>query len=369
MKRIWTLAVLMLCLCMTLCGCDLWMDGAYSSVKPHQAADSTQPQESQEVASYSELQAVLTELVADGSQSSVIYMTGYEQAQMKAYMNMAVRHVKQKDAIGAYAVDEITYEIGTNTGRTAIAVDITYNHGRSEILRIKQAENMEQAAQAITAALENCDAGVVVQVAEYEETDFTQLIQDHVDANPDMCMEMPQVAAAVYPETGAQRVVELTFTYQTSREALRVMQDYVGPVFRAAILNVSSEEEESVKFALMYTFLMERYDYQIETSITPAYSLLRHGVGDSKAFATVYAAMCRKTGLGCQVVSGTWSGEPRVWNIICEDGVYYHVDLLQSSREGRLYKLTAEEMQAYVWDYSAYPASGEIAQTAEAEAA
>ena len=44
---------------------------------------------------------------------------------------------------------------------------------------------------------------------------------------------------------------------------------------------------------------MERYDYRIETSITPAYSLLRHGVGDSRAFAVVYAAMCQQAGLEC----------------------------------------------------------------------
>jgi len=153
-------------------------------------------------------------------------------------------------------------------------------------------------------------------------------------------------------------VIELSFTYQTSRETLRTMQAYVQPVFRAANLNVSAEEEELTKFNRMYAFLMERSDYRQETSITPSYSLLRHGVGDSKAFAVVYGAMCRDAGLDCQIVTGTRDGEPRTWNIVCVDGIYYYVDLLNSLNAGRLQLLIDDNMRGYVWDYSAYPETG-----------
>ena len=103
---------------------------------------------------------------------------------------------------------------------------------------------------------------------------------------------------------------------------------------------------------------MERTDYQLETSITPAYSLLRHGVGDSKAFAMIYSAMCREAGLECRVVTGSRDGEPWVWNLICTDGVYYHVDLLRSLSAGRLQRMTEEDMRGYVWGYTAYPDAG-----------
>ena len=95
--------------------------------------------------------------------------------------------------------------------------------------------------------------------------------------------------------------------------------------------------------------------HTLETSITPIYSLLRHGVGDSKAFATVYAAMCRQADLECKVVTGTKEGEPWVWNMICVDGVYAHVDLLESLEAGRMQVRYQNEMDGYVWDYSAYP--------------
>jgi len=347
-------------LCLLLTGCDLWMDGSYHSVEPYKQEYVEPSPESSEVTTYEQLQEVLVELVANGTQESVVYMLGFDHNELDGIVDRATDYVTQDDPIGSYAVEHIDYEIGTNTGRTAVAVHITYIHNRAEILRIRQMEDMEQTGEAIYQALKDCEAGVVLLVEEYTETDFTQKVQDYVDANPLYCMETPQVTATVYPQSGKRRVVELTFTYQTSRESLRTMQNYVEPVFRAAYLNVSGEENERTKFERMYSFLMERSDYTVETSITPTYSLLRHGVGDSKAFATVYAAMCRQAGLECQVVTGTRESTPWVWNMICEDGRYSHVDLLASINAGRLIRQYDPDMSGYVWDYSAYPAAERI---------
>ena len=350
--------LLALVLCLMLTGCDLWMDGTYYSIQPHQDDHTDEIQASATAASYQELRDILTELIENGQQSSLIYMPGFQPAQLTSYMNRAIVSVKRENPVASYAADEITYDIGTNSGKPAIAVSISYIHNRSEILRIRKVADMNAVANTTQSALDSCEAGIVIRVADYEETDFALLVQDYAQTRPDSCMETPQVTAMSYPQTGEDRVLEISFTYQTSRESLRTMQKYVKPVFEAAQLNVSGEETQGAKFSLMYAFLMERSEYQLETSITPAYSLLRYGVGDSKAFATVYAAMCRRAGLDCQVVTGTREGSPWVWNIICEDGIYYHIDLLGPSDEGRMLRLTEEDMQSYVWDYSSYPPTG-----------
>ncbi len=350
--------LLAVCMCFILSGCDLWMDGSYYSIQPHEDDHGNEVLESATVSSYNELQNVLIDMVEKGLQNSVVYMPGFQNAQLTSYMKRVITYITNSHPIGAYAVDEIQYEIGTNSGKPALAVNISYIHNRSEILRIRKAADMAIAGGMIEDALDSCEAGIVIRVAAYEDIDFALLVQDYAEQHPDTCMETPQVTAVAYPQTGNDRVIELSFTYQTNRDALRNMQAYVEPVFEAAELNVKGEETQGAKFALMYAFLMERSDYQLETSITPAYSLLRYGVGDGKAFATVYAAMCRRAGLDCQVVTGTRGGTPWVWNIICEDGIYYHIDLLNSAGSGKLEKLTEEMMQNYVWDYSSYPASG-----------
>ena len=203
-------------------------------------------------------------------------------------------------------------------------------------------------------ALVACDPSVVIMVSEYENVDIIQFAQDFTDRNSHQCMEVPQVTATIYPDSGKERIVEVSFTYENSREVLRNMQDTVTPIFSAAKMYVQGSEDAQQKCEQLYSFLMERFDYQIDTSITPTYSLLRHGVGDSKAFAMVYAVMCQNADLECQVVTGTHDGEAYYWNLIRIDGVDYHVDLLACSAAEEFKPMVADEMIGYVWDYSLY---------------
>lgn len=348
----------MLCLlaaaCLFLTGCSTWMDGEYYSATPHQEQLTGAQSGTQSAANYADLQAALIQMVDSGTESGVINVAEYNQAMVETGMSMAVQYLKTMYPLGAYAIEEINYEIGNSGGKPAISVSIAYLHGRSEIRKIRTVADMTAAQKEIADALERCDSGVVLLVNEYTQTDVAQFVEDYTALHPDIVMETPEVAVGVYPDMGADRILELKFTYQTSRESLRQMQTQVEPYFASASLYVSGNGSDTQKYAQLYVFLMERYDYKLETSITPAYSLLCHGVGDGEAFATVYAAMCRQAGLECQVVTGTKAGEPWWWNMVCDDGVYYHVDLLQCNAVGTFREMTDIEMEGYVWDYSAY---------------
>lgn len=361
MKKLLTAAMLLL-LCLS--GCH-WMDGYYYNVTPYQEQIPHADGQMLSAASYAELQDALVDMVEMGRESALISVSRMKKEQIVPYMERAMTYVKGTNPVGAYAVDEITYELGTSSGQAALAVNIRYLHNRTDIRRIVHCDGMETAKDCIVKTLKDCEAGVVLRVRGYQDVDLTQLVQDYADHYPEYVMEQPQVTVNIYPEQGTDRVLELKFSYQTSREALREMQSRVMPLFSAAELYVTGEKEHGEKYAQLYAFLMERTTYEVQTSITPAYSLLHHSVGDSKAFAVVYAAMCRRAGLECLVVSGTMEGEPRFWNIICQDGVYYHLDLLRSSERGRMRRLKDSDMQGYVWDYSAYPACGVEPNTAE----
>ena len=349
MKRL----LFLLALCMILCGCDSMFDGSYHSRTFHEEQGS-HIQSTITATDIESLQAVMEDLVSSGTVNAVINVTDFDDGAVKSSMKAVSDYICTAYPLGAWAVDELSYEIGNSGGMQAISVSITYLHSRAQIRRVQTVTDIEAAEAAMGQALSNCDTGIVLLVQQYEKTDFAQMAADYADRNPNQVMEMPQVLAGVYPEKGASRVVELNFTYQTSREALRDMQNQVQPVFSAARLYVSGDGSDLQKYSQLYSFLMERFDYTQETSITPAYSLLRHGVGDSKAFATVYAAMCRRADLECLVITGTRDGEPWTWNMVCDDGQYYHVDLLQSAGGG-FRELTDDEMDGYVWDYSAYP--------------
>lgn len=352
MKR---MLALILPLCLLLSGCTSWMDGYYYDVTPYLPQGEGDPQQSISVSSYSELCQALTDMVEDGRQAGTLTIESLQPSFAATNMDSAIRFVLESNPIGTYAVESITYELGTTGGKEAVALTVVYNHNLSEIPRIRRYAKMEDALQAITDALDSFSDSIVLRTESYAQLDLPQLLQSYADTNPQLVMEMPQITVNTYPEQGADRVVEVLFTYQSTRDALRSMKEYVAPVFSAAAMYVRGDTEPAVKYAQLYTFLMERNPCTVQTSITPSYSLLRYGVGDSKAFAQVFAAMCRNAGLECLVISGTFQGEPRHWNMIQINGEYFHVDLLACSSRGSYATMSDEKMTDYVWDYSAYP--------------
>ncbi len=368
MKR--KLTALFLVLSLMLSGCSTWIDGEYHSVKPHEGRSPQKADGVITVDGYQGLRLALENMVNSGKETQTLYVQGMSHTVVPANIHMAIQYVKEKTPIGAYAVEEITYEAGTSGEVSAVAIKVQYTHDLAELRRIKYVNGEAAAATLVINALKQCETGIVLHVSEYIGTDYVQLVEDYARENPDVVMELPQVTANIYPEVGSERLVELEFKYQTSRESLKSMQSAVQQVFSAAAPYVSGAADDAVKFAQMYSFLMERYHYKVETSITPAYSLLLHGVGDSRTFATVYAAMCRKAKLECYVVSGTRNGEPWFWNIISANGQCMHLDLLQSHQSGGYRILTDAQMEGYVWDYSAYPACefipGETTEATEA---
>lgn len=357
MKKITIVLCVLLSLCLT--GCE-WMNGSFVSVEPYQEQLSLAQNEALNVSNYQQLRLTLEKLVESGTENAVIGISEYEPEQVETGMETALHYIREVLPLGAYAVEDMRFEIGTVGGEPAVSVELSYVHGRAELRKVQKVEDMEQAEAVIADTLIQCADAVVLLVDQFSDMDLVQMVEDYALDNPNVIMEVPQVAVGLYPESGSSRVVELKFTYQTSRDALRQMQTQVQRVFASAALYVSSDVEEQ-KITQLYTFLTERFDYQFQTSITPSYSLLCHGVGDSRAFASAFATMCRRAGLECMVVSGTCDGEPRFWNLIREGEVYYHVDLLRSKELGSLKLLTDEQMTGYVWDYSAYPAAGSSA--------
>lgn len=351
MKR---LAVLLTAVCLLLSGCGSWMDGSYHSAAPHQEKSGTVLSQTISASNYQQLREVMVKLVDNGTENALIYVPDYDQAQLEKGLSAAVEFICGKYPLGAYAVEKINCEVGTSGGQPAVSVNIAYIHGRSEIRAISRYDDISQASAQITSVLDQCGEGIALWITDYQETDIGQMVADYARNNPNLVMETPQVVVGVYPETGSSRILEIKFAYQNSRDDLRQMQTQVQRVFTSALLYLNSGATDSQKYSQLYTFLMERFDYQQETSITPAYSLLNYGVGDSSAFAVVYAAMCRQAGLECQVITGTKAGSAWCWNLILENGNYYHVDLLQSSQNGGFTKMTEADMNGYVWDYSAY---------------
>ena len=352
MKRIFA-AILIVCL--LLSGCANWFDGSYSSVVQH-TEPSAQGEESViSVVNYYQLTKALENMVETGTENAALSMEGYDGEAIKA-VDSAIKQVCEENPFAVYGVESIRYEVGTRGGEKTVSVRITYLTNRINRKNIQRIQNEQQIKELIYKQLDDCSSGVVFYFEDWENMDYAQLVSDYAVECPQKVMEVPEVTVNLYPEEGKRRIAEVTFTYQNSRGSLRTMQSQVGLVFSSAEKCVSKDAAAEEKLSQLYAFLMERYnEYEIQTSITPAYTLLLHGVGDNKAFANVYAAMCRGAGVECRTVVGTRAGDPWIWNVAQVDGVYYHIDLLRCRDEGGFRLYADVEMEEYVWDYSAFP--------------
>ncbi len=335
------LAALLLALCLLLSGCASWMEGNYHSVRPHEEQRDEEASGDVAVSSYSGLYRALENMVHNGKTATLLSVANYNQLVVARDMQAAVQEVKTLDPIGAYAVDNIQFEVGTNGGQPAISVTISY---RNAVQNIRSVNSMAQAQNVMAEALYNCQPGLVLHVTQYQELDIAQWVDDYMQENPHKVMELPQVTVTYYPETGSKRVLDIRFTYQNSREVLRSMRTQVEVAFAQAPKGPEADHQA------VYAWLAERFEaYQTDTSLTPAYMLLVHGVGDASAFATVYGALCRQAGLECSVITGTRSGQPWRWNLVTVGEESYHLDLLASLAEGQFLLNTPEQMTGYVW--------------------
>ena len=352
--------MLMVALCLCLCGCQLLSSGSHIYVAEHKPASTGGNGQGMSVSNYAQLYDALVGLVSSGAQQQTISVDGYDKQRLASDLKKVVTEVQTCDPIAAFAVTEIQCTLGTASGTDAVSVQILYSRDRTELSQIVAVADNEEARGVIEQSLNACDTGVLLYIADYTSVDFVQIVEDYGLAHPEYVMEQPQVAVGVYPERGKSRVVELKYAYHTSRDSLKNMQNQVSPVFRSAVLYVSGDAAAEEKYSQLYSFLVERYDYTIASSTTPTYSLLRHGVGDSKAFAAVYASMCRQAGLDCRVVSGNRGEKNWYWNIVRLDGIYYHIDLLSLEDPGVFSVHSDETMRTsgYMWDFDAYPVCG-----------
>ena len=355
MKR--TAIILLLIVCLTLSGCGPWLSREYLWEQEHLIPSAPDSGQNVVVADYGQLVKVLTDFIERGTELFSVSVAQYDRTVLERDVDQAVASVRATNPIAAYAVSDVTCRIGTVAGETVLVVQVDYLHDHTEISNILTVSDNEAAKVAIGNAMNECSSGIVLRVESFVEEDFMVAAELYAMQYPQYVMETPQISVTVYPESGTNRVLVIRFNYANSRDVLRDMQSQVLTVFDASVNMVSLATSQKEKYQQMYVLMMERFQkYTIETSVTPAYSLLLHGVGDARAFAILYAAMCHEAQLECYVVTGTKGGKQWYWNIVNIDGVYYHVDLLRSKGDGTLRLMTDQIInEGYVWDFSAYP--------------
>lgn len=356
MKRIAALLAAVVIVCGLLSGCDLWMSGEYLSVTPHDEQTEQAGDVITQVASYNQLRNVLAVNVASCVDKIIVSLSSFNEATVDFYIQTAINNVLKETPVGAYAVKQIDYEVGTSRGEPVVVFNMTYRFASMDILTMHKVRDSENVKELALDALQNKKDRVVLFVEDYTETNIEETVENYMLTHGDQLVEVPRYRISLFPEKGAERIVEMIFAYGTDKQLLKEKQEQLEKVLLEA---ESSEKYTQVLdfYEGYYAFLSKHATYVKESSSTPVYNLLCERKGDSRAFAMTFAALCRRADLECVVISGTYNSEHRYWNLVRFRGVYYHLDILACMTDGNFVLKPASEMSGYQWDTEKYPVS------------
>ena len=313
----------------------------------------------QEIRNYSSLKGAIMELVQNHTEQASFRFGSYSGSLVDDLAAVCVE-IKTEDPLGAYAVDNISYDTSRIVSYYTSEINITYRRSAQEIGAIQSVSGLGEFGSFIRRMMdEYAPSGVVRVYSSVVNEDYiARLVEDSYYSDPLLSVLRPAVKVSAYPASGAERIYEISLDYGLEHDELLALDEELG--LRLEELASSLGEGDSLNLALRCAVqLSNMVNMEQESCLYPAtaYGALVEGSDEPFGLAMAYKALCTRLGIDCHVVRGEHSGEgvdDHAWNIIAIDGEYYHVDI--SRFDHRAFLLSDEDIWGeYYWDKDAYP--------------
>ena len=364
-KRLASLALVAAAVLM-LSGCAAF-NKDYVSVKdyvPSQQEPSTSDGKIN-VRNYSALrQALLTLAYAGETEGSIVFDAAYD-GDVTEDMASACWAVRTQDALCAYCVENIAYELNRIVTISEASVYISYSERSVSPEEIKHLAFSSEAEDEIQQALESGERRIALLVGRsgYTADDMSSAAIKTYRANPTIVPKEPRITVNIYSGNGSQRLYEMNFNYGMTQEELEEHREQLQnlSLFEDEAIDTLSEADRAY-MACMY--LMENCTLTDSSSLNNAYAALVDREADSEGVAFAYVELCRQLGLECQIVYGQRDWQEHCWNIVKVDDSYYHVDTaraMEGDLRGAFLLSDERAWGSYRWDVAAYPrCTGEL---------
>lgn len=343
-----------LALTLTLTGCAALLDRNYLSVTPHSPTQTAEGDSSVlRAESYQELVNSLMYFVTQGAEEGTVRL--YVDSQdLEADLEDACLEVVQESPLGAYAVEHIKYSLSPLVTYSEAQVQITYRRSREQIAAIANATGITAIRSELRAALSAFDREQVLRISYFDsdETFIPSLIRQAYLSVPAAALDYPDITVAVYPNSGRQRIVEISLAYHLEEEELLRRRDELDAALRELTRALPSPGDNA-RLNQLLAHLTDVVVYSPEGGPT-AYHAILDGSANSEGLALALAAACTHAGIGCQVVEGTRNGTVHFWNLVQTGEGWLHLDLTADRDAEVLFCQDAiMEESGYVWDQDA----------------
>ena len=340
-----------------LTGCSAMLERDYSHVTPHNAAPTTEGDPSiLRAESYQELVNALVYLVNLGAERGTIRLYT-DSEDVEDFLSDACLEVVQEDPLGAYCVEFITYSVDPVVTFSQAEVDITYRRTREQVASIVQATGAAAIRSELGTALTSFAPERTLRIHYFEEDEaFIQDLarQAYYDA-PAFALGMPEISVSIYPNSGRQRIVEITLNYPLDHAELLARQsELAGAVDKLAQELTALPVRERLQAATQAVLEAGELD---PLGGSTAYDLFRSGSASSEGLVLSFAALCQRLALPCHVAQGFYQDQPHFWAVVLTGEGWRHLDLtLAGQEDGPLFTDLQFQELGYSWDSSSLPA-------------
>ncbi len=357
MKR--CLAGLLLAACLLLAGCGNLFDQEYVSVtdyEPPAQEPAGDEEDSVTVRDVNELRQVLVDLLDAGAEDGrVVFDAAYE-GDVNADIAGVCWQVRTQDALFAYCVESISYDVSKLVNHYEVRFTIRYTEAdRDSIVRMQLTNSLESR---LREAIQRGDSRLVVLIgrSSLSAEDVESLASRVYRENPITEPREPKVTVNMLSGTGMQRLYEINFSYGMSQEELETRREALQSLELFSGMTELPSDPALRALAACETLL--RSCSHVEGGQSDIYSALILGEANSEGMALAYVELCRQLGIPCRIVYGQRDWRNCCWNIIQIGGASYHVDVSVCAEEGMEngFLLPDETMWShYRWDISSYP--------------
>lgn len=318
-----------LVLMMLLTGCIRIQEHEYVVIEPHDegyevAIDSGKLS----VDSYLSLKNALLNLVEDGVEEGVIQAKGYS-GNLAEDLGEAVYEVSQGDPLGSFAVEYMTYDYSKIVSYYEIRVHITFRRTEEEIASIVYLNDEDSVPGLVNQALKDLSDVLRIRVSDYREMDYDAMVREAAAEDPGLLMAMPEITVETYPESGSQRILEITFDYPYKTDSMLEFRDQLSGKVHFISELYGSEVSEMTTARRFYDRLIRDGELILvpEESIDEtAYSAVMLAEATSYGYAQAFRMLLKERDIPCQVVTGLRNGVTHSWCLVLLEGREYYVD-------------------------------------------
>lgn len=366
MKRL-ALMLLAAAMLLSVSGCAGIFDREYYTEEAYEAPAAEAEQEEEpadSITNYAALRRAISRLVAEHAESAQLQFQNYD-GSIRQDISTACWEVKSSTALGAFAVDYISYDLTRIVSYYQAEIYITYKRSAYQTEALEHMENLAAMSARVDDALRAGETYLVLEmnVAAVSSAAVASAVERAYYGDPLACPVLPQAEVGVYPETGVSHIIEVTLDYGMDSQSLLERRTELTDAVDALVSRTAElgpEAGAADRAHAVFGALAEGCVCDPEAGGT-AWDALTQGTASSEGIAMAFEAGCRAAGVDCAVVRGRLDNEPHAWDIVTIDGRACHVDASNAAAGEENVFLVGDESLwgAYWWDTSEYPACPE----------